>query len=324
MRLVQIVLATLAALAATAPAAAQTWPARPVTMIVPLPPGGAVDILARVLAEPMQKILGQPVLVDNVAGAGSSIGVDRAARAAPDGYTLGFGTWANYVVAGAVYPVRYDVLRDFEPIALIADAPYWIVARNTLAAKNMAELLDWLRANPDKATAGTVGAGSGSHICGVYLQTNGKVAFQMAPYRGGAPALQDLMAGQIDFMCDLGANTLPMVRGGQIKAYAVMAKSRWSAAPDTPTIEEMGLPGLYLSAWSGLWAPRGAPKVVVAKLNDAVRQALLDPATRKRFGELGQEIPAPERQTPEALRAFHKAEVEKWFPIIKAANIKVE
>ena len=317
------VIATLACLAAAA-AHAQTWPTRPITMIVPLPPGGAVDILARVIAEPMQAALGQPVLVDNVAGAGSSIGVDRATRAAPDGYTLGFGTWANYVIAGAVYPVRYDVLRDLEPVGLVADAPYWIVARNSMPAANMAELLAWLKANPDKATAGTVGAGSGAHICGVYLQTEGHVKFQMAPYRGGAPALQDLMGGQIDFMCDLGANTLPMVRGGQIKAYAVMAKKRWSAAPDTPTIEEMGLPGLYLSAWSGIWAPRGTPKEAIAKLNAALAKALANPAIRQKLASLGQE-PFPETmRSPEALGAFHKAEVKKWFPIVKAANIKVE
>ncbi len=322
-RLGRTVLASLACLAG-ATAHAQTWPTRPITMIVPLPPGGAVDILARVIAEPMQAALGQPVLVDNVAGAGSSIGVDRAARATPDGYTLGFGTWANYVIAGAVYPVRYDVLRDLEPVGLVADAPYWIVARNSMPAANMAELLSWLKSNPDKATAGTVGAGSGAHICGVYLQTEAHVKFQMAPYRGGAPALQDLMGGQIDFMCDLGANTLPMVRGGQIKSYAVMAKKRWSAAPDTPTIEEMGLPGLYLSAWSGIWAPRGTPREAIAKLNAALGKALADPAIRQKLAGLGQE-PFPETMSsPEALGAFHKAEVEKWFPIVKAANIKVE
>ncbi len=309
---------------AALPSSAQTWPSRPISMVVPLPPGGAVDVLARVLADPMQKILGQPVLVENVAGAGSSIGVDRVARAAPDGYTLGFGTWANYVVAGAVYPVKYDALRDFEPVSLIADAPYWIVARPSFPGKDMAEMTAWIKANPGKATEGTVGEGSGAHICGVYLKTNGHIDFQMVPYRGGAPALQDLMAGQIDFMCDLGANTLPSVRGGQIKAYAVMAKERWFAAPEVPTIEEMGMPGLYLSAWSGLWAPKGTPKDVVAKLAAATRAALADPAVQARMKQLGQAPFPVAQQTPEALAAFHKAEVEKWVPIIKAAGIKVE
>jgi len=293
-------------------------------MIVPLPAGGAVDALARVVAEPMSAALGQRVLVENVTGAGSTIGVDRAARAAPDGYTLGFGTWANYVVAGAIYPVKYDLIRDFEPIGLIADVPYWIVAKNALPAKTMAELVDWLKAHPDEATAATVGAGSGSHICDVYLQTNAHVSFQNVPYRGGAPALQDLMGGQIDFMCDLAANTLPSVRGGAIKAYAVMAQHRWFAAPEVPTIEEMGLPGLYLSAWSGLWAPKGTPPDALAKLNAALRKALADPTTRERVTRLGQEIFPPERQTPEALAAFQQAEVDKWIPLVKAAGIKVE
>ncbi len=316
---------SFALLAAAVPGAARAadWPSRPVTMVVPLPPGGAVDVLARVVADPMSRTLGQPVVIENVAGAGSSIGVDRVVRAAPDGYTLGFGTWANYVVAGAVYPVHYDVLRDLVPIGLVADAPYWIVARNALPAQTMAEFVAWLKANPDKATEATV-SGGGAQICGVYLQDNAHVSFQMVPYRGGAPALQALMGAQVDFMCDLSANSLPMVRAGEIKAYAVMAKHRWSAAPDTPTIEEMGLPGLYLSAWTGIWAPRGTPPEIVAKLNAALGNALEDPAAQKRFATFGQEIPSPDRRSPEALAAFHKAEVEKWFPIIKAAHIRVE
>ncbi len=314
----------VACLAGAAQAQTKAWPTRPVTMIVPLPPGGAVDILARVLAEPMQKALGQPVLVENVAGAGSSIGVDRVARAAPDGYTLGFGTWANYIVAGAVYPVKYDLVRDFEPVSLVADAPYWIVARNNLPGKTMAEFLSWLRDNPGKASAGTVGEGSGSHICDIYLQTKAHVSFQNVPYRGGAPALQDLMAGQIDFMCDLGANTLPVVRGGQIRALAVMAQKRWFAAPEVPTIEEMGMPGLFLSAWSGVWAPKGAPQEAISKLNAAVRTALADPSVHARLTQLGQEPFPADRLSPGALAAFQKQELDKWVPLIKAAGIKVE
>jgi tripartite-type tricarboxylate transporter receptor subunit TctC len=303
-------------------ARAQAYPSRPLTMIVPFPAGGATTTLARILAEHMKETLGQPVVVENVAGAGGSIGVSRSARAAPDGYTLSFGNWASHVGAGAVYPVAYNALTDFEPVARVADTPLWVVARKDLPASDLKELIAWLKANPDKASAATVGPGSGSHLCGIYLQNNTGTRFQFVPYRGGAPAMQDLVAGQVDMMCDMSSNSLPHVRGGQIKALAVMAKSRWFAAPDVPTVDEMGVPGVYVSFWHGLWVPKGTPADIVAAINAAVVKALADATVRQRFVDQGQEIPPSDQQTPPALAAYHKADIERWWPLIKAANIK--
>ena len=317
-----------AALAATLvtieSAAAQVYPSRPITMINPFPAGGATDILARTLVEHMKGSLGQPIIIENVPGAGGSVGTGRAARATPDGYTLSFGNWASHVGSGAMYPLSYDLLKDLEPVAYIATSPLWIVARKSFPATDMKEVIAWLKANPDKASAATVGVGSGSHLCGLYLQKNTGVRFQFVPYRGGAPASQDLVAGNVDLMCDLAANTLPFVRSGQIKAYAVMAKARWFASPDTPTIDEMGVPGLYMSFWHGVWASKGTPKEIVAKLNAAVVNALADAAVRQRFADQGHEIPPREQQTPEALAAHHRADIDKWWPIIKAANITLQ
>ncbi len=304
-------------------ATAQVYPSRPITMIVSLPPGGAVDTLGRILAEHMRTSLGQPVVIENVSGAGGTVGVGRVARAAPDGYTLSIGNWASHIGASLVYPVRYELVKDFEPVGLLTNVPHWIVARKTLPAKDLSELIAWLKANPDR-TAGTVGSASGSHLCGIYLENTTGVRFQFVPYRGGAPALQDLVGGQIDLMCDLAANSLAMVRGGQIKAYAVMAKTRFFAAPDIPTADEAGAPGIYVSNWHALWAPKGTPGEVITHLNAAVVNALADPAVRQRIADLGMEIVPREEQTPEGLGAFEKAEVEKWLPIIQAAGIKPE
>jgi tripartite-type tricarboxylate transporter receptor subunit TctC len=286
---------------------------------VPLPAGGAYDVLARLLAEQMRASLGHPVLVENIPGADR--GIVKVVRAAPDGYTLGFGGWASYVLRPAIFSIQHDLLKELDPIAFLADAPYWIISKNAVPAKDLKELIAWLKANPGKASAGTTGAGGGSHVCGVYLQSNSGTTFQFVPYRGGAPALQDLVAGQIDFICDFAANSLQQVRGGNMRAYAVMTKNRWEPAPEIPTADEAGLPGLYISNWSGLWTPTGTPKAVIAKLNAAIVAALANPNIRKRYLELGQEIPPPEKQSPEALGAFHKAEIEKWWPIIKAAGI---
>jgi tripartite-type tricarboxylate transporter receptor subunit TctC len=301
----------LVMLAGIGGAAAQSYPSRPITMIVPFPAGGATTVLARVLAEHMRESLGQPVVVENVGGAGGSIGVARTVRAAPDGYSLSFGNWASHVGAGAVYPVAYDVLADFEPVARVADTPLWMVAKNTLPAKDLKELIAWLKANPDKASAATVGPGSGSHLCGIYLQNNTGTRFQFVPYRGGGPAMQDLVAGQVDMMCDMSSNSLPHVRAGQIKALAVMAKTRWFGAPDVPTVDEMGVPGIYISFWHGLWVPKGAPADVLARLSGAVVKALADPVVRQRFADQGQEIPPPDQQTPAALATYHKADIHK-------------
>lgn len=305
-------------------ASAQTYPSRPITMIVPFPAGGATTTLARVLAEHMKETLGQPVVVENVGGAGGSIGVSRSARAAPDGYLLSFGNWASHVGAGAVYPVSYDALTDFEPVARVADTPLWVVARKNLPANDLKELIAWLKANPEKASAATVGPGSGSHLCGIYIQNNTGTRFQFVPYRGGSPAIQDLVAGQVDMMCDMSSNSLPHVRGGQIKALAVMSKSRWFGAPDVPTVDEMGVPGIYVSFWHGLWVPKGTPADIVARLNGAVVTALADPTVRQRFADQGQEIPPRDQQTSQALAAYHKADIDRWWPLIKAANIKAE
>ena len=319
----------LAAGAAALPAAsrfawAQSYPSRPITIIVPFVPGGATDLIGRLLAERMRVSLGQPVIIENVSGATGSIGVGRVARAAPDGYTLSIGHWSTHVINGAIYPLQYDVLGDFEPISLISSNLHVIVARKTLPATNLKELIAWLKANPDKALAGTAGAGSPQHIGGAFFQNATETRFQFVPYRGGAPAMQDLVAGQIDFMIDDPTNALPQIRSGAIKAYAVAAKSRLAQAPDIPTVDEAGLPEFYYSRWHALWAPKGTPKDVIARLNAAVVDALANPAVRSRLADLAQEIYPRAQQSPEALGVFHKAEIEKWWPIIKAANIKAE
>jgi tripartite-type tricarboxylate transporter receptor subunit TctC len=317
----------LVALAAIMPAVsrianAQAYPSRPITIIVPFPAGGPTDTLARILADHMTTSLAQPVIIENVTGAAGSIGVGRVARATPDGYTVSIGHWSTHVVNGATMSLPYDVLNDFEPVSLLADTPIWMVARKTLPPKDLEDLIAWLKQNPGKATAGTVGVGGASDVTGTYFQRVTGTKFQFVPYRGSAPLNQDLVAGHIDLMLGMAAATYPLVRNGQIKAYAVMAKTRWWAAPDVPTMEEAGVPGLYASFWHGLWVPKGTPDVVIARLNSAVRSALADPAVRQRFADQGQEIPPQERQTPEVLGAHQKAEIEKWWPVIKAAGIK--
>jgi len=305
-------------------AAAQDYPTRPITIIVPFPAGGPTDTLARIMGDRMKASLGQPLVVENVTGAGATIGVGRAVQAAPDGYTVIVGNWTSHVGAGALYPVQWHILRDLEPVAPLSVSSLMIVGRTSLPANNAKELITWLKANPDKASAASVGSGSGAHICGLYFQEKTGTRFQFIPYRGGAPAMQDLVAGQIDLMCAEASQTLSHVRGGKMKAFAVMSKARFPALPDVPTMEEVGVTGLEISFWHGMWAPKGTPAAVIAKLNDAVVAAFEDPAVRKRIGDLGQAIPAREALTPAALATHHKAEVEKWWPIIKAANIKVE
>jgi len=273
----------------------------------------------------MRGWLGQPIIIENVSGAGGTLGVGRVARSAGDGYTLSAGFLGTHVINGAIYALQYDVLNDFEPVSRFAASSGWlIVAKNSMPATDLKGLITWLKDNSGKASQGTVGVGSPHHVAGLFFQKETGTRFQFVPYRGAAAAMQDLVAGQIDMMIDSPTTTLPQVRAGTIKGYAVTAESRLAAAPDIPTVDEAGLPGFYVSAWSALWAPKGTPKNVIAKLNAAVVNAFNDPGVRQRLADIGQEPPPPDQQTPEALRSFQKAEMEKWWPIIKAANIKGE
>jgi tripartite-type tricarboxylate transporter receptor subunit TctC len=305
-------------------ALSQAYPSRPITLIVPYPAGGPTDSLARLLTEHMRVSLGQSIVIENVTGAGGSIGVGRVARAAPDGYTFGIGQVSSNTFNGAVYKLPYDLLKDFEPIALLTIAPMWMIGRASLPPNNINELIAWLRANGDTATAAAIGMGSASHLCGLYFQNHTGTRFSFVPYRGAAPANQDLIAGQIDLFCPEASNSLPLVRGGKVKAFAVLSQTRWTAAPDIPTMDEAGVPGVYIPFWHGFWAPRGTPNDAIAKLNAATVAALSHPTLRHRLIELGQEIPPREQLSPEALGAFQKSEIEKWWPIIRAANIKAE
>ena len=303
---------------------AQSFPTRPITIVVPFPAGGPTDTLGRVLADRMKSSLGQSVIIENLTGAAGTIGSTRVARSPPDGYTLILGHWQTHVVNGATYTLPFDVVNDFAPIALIADCPMWLVGRSGLAAQNLQELIAWMKESPGKATVGIGGAGGGADVVGTYFQKNTGTRFQFVPYRGAAPIMQDLLAGHIDLTFTQVASALAQVRSGQVKAYAVMAKARWAEAPDTPTSDEGGVTGLYASFWHGLWAPKGTPPSVIAKLDHAVVESLADPAVHQRFIELGQEPWPRDMQTPDGLAAQQKAEIEKWWPIIKAAGIRAE
>ena len=304
---------------------AQSYPTRPVTMVVAFGPGGPSDVIARILAEAMRTSLGQPVVVENVTGASGTIGVGRVARAAPDGYTLVLGNWATHVLNGPMFTLQYDLINDFEPVGLVCSDPLMIVGKKALPANDLKEFVAWLKANPDQATQGTTGAGGISTVGGLFFQRASGTRFRFVPYRVGlAAAMQDLVAGQIDFMIDTAANSLPQVRAGNIKAFAVTSKSRLPAAPEIPTVDEAGLPGLYALNWQAAFLPRNAPKDVVAKLNAAIVAALADPSVQTRLAGIGQQIFPRDELTPEALAAFQKAEVEKWWPIIRAANLKAE
>ena len=303
-------------------AGAQVYPAHPLTMVVPFAAGGPNDAIARTLAERMQATLRQPVMIENIDGAAGTIGTGRLARAAPDGYTLGIGYWGTHVANGALYALTYDVVSDFEPISLLTESPLLIVANKATPANDLKELVGWLKQNPD--TSSWAVPGSGSHVASVFFQRETGTHFRLVPYRGAGPAIQDLAAGRIDMaMLNVGP-VLPQVRSGAIKAYAVTAKRRLAAAPDIPTVDEAGFSGLYSSVWFGFWAPAKTPKDVIARLNAAIVEALADPAVRARLGDLAQEIFPREQQTPEALAALQKSEIDKWWPIIKAAGIKGE
>jgi len=321
-KLLSIALVVLAASIVTA--SAETYPSRPISIVVPFPAGGPTDALGRILAEGMTRALGQSVIVENLTGAAGTVGAAHVARATPDGYTLILGHWQTHVVNGATFALQFDVVNDFAPISLIADCPMWVVGRADLPPKNLTELIAWMKENPGRATVGIGGVGGGADVVGTYFQKNTGTRFQFVPYRGAAPIIQDLLAGHIDLTFTQVASALAQTRAGQLKAYVVMAKSRWAAAPDTPTIDEEGVPGLYASFWHGLWAPKGTPQNVIAKLDAAVVETLADPAVQQRLIVIGQESWPRDKQTPEALAALQKAEIDKWWPIIKAANIRAE
>jgi tripartite-type tricarboxylate transporter receptor subunit TctC len=305
-------------------ARAQSYPTRPITMIVPYAAGGPLDVMVRILADGLKSALGATIVIENVAGAGGSIGVARAARATPDGYTLSAGNWSTHVANGAIYALPFDLLKDLDPVSLLPDEPNVIIARKSFPADTLVELIYWLKSNPDKATAGTSGVGGPSYMSAAFFQIRTGTRFRLVPYRGAGPALLDLVAGQLDIMLTGPAIALPQLRAGAIKAYAVTAKERIAAAPEIPTTDEAGAPGFYFSAWSGLWVPHGTPPEIVAKLNGAVRAALADPSVRQRLAVLAIEVPPADRLAPETLATFQKAEIEKWWPIIKAAGIKGE
>jgi tripartite-type tricarboxylate transporter receptor subunit TctC len=321
-RAVLAVFATMLAFGGSA--FADNFPSRPITIVVPFSAGGPSDAMARILAERMKTTLGETLVIENVTGAGGSIGVGRAVRSAPDGYTISFGHLGTHVANGAVYKLGYDLAADLDPVALLPSNPMVIVSKNAVPATTLKELLAWLKAKGTPATAGTAGAGSGSHIAGLYLESVSGLKLQYVPYRGTAPAMNDLVAGQIDIIVDQLSNSINQVRGGNIRAYAVTDSKRSPSAPDIPTTDEAGLPGFHMTLWSGLWVPKGTPKDIVDKLNASAVEALNDPAVRKQLENLGLQMPPKDQLSPAALGAWQKAEIAKWWPMIKAADVKVE
>jgi tripartite-type tricarboxylate transporter receptor subunit TctC len=309
---------SLLVIAGVADANAQSYPSRPITLVVPFPPGGSTDSAARIMAERMRATLGQSIVIENVGGAGGSIGVGRVARAAPDGYTFDIGQWDTHV-GSIIYKLDYDLEKDFEPIALISNNPQLMVAKKDLPANTLGELVTWMKANPDKINF--VNQNAAANVTGVLFENLTKQKVQFIPYRGAGPAMTDLVAGTVDLLVVQGAVALPQIRAGAIKALANLSVARSASMPDIPTADETGVPGLYMSGWFGFWAPKGTPKDIIAKLNAATVEALADPAIQKRFTELGLDVAPRAQQTPEGLAAFQKTEIEKWWPIIKAAGI---
>jgi tripartite-type tricarboxylate transporter receptor subunit TctC len=320
----QAFIAALAIGAAITGAQAQNFPSKPITIVIPLAAGGAVDTLVRTVTEPMRGLLGQPILVENVGGAGGTTGINRVAKAAPDGYTISVGTWGTHVVNAFAYNTPYDLAKDFEPVALLPSVPHWFIARKDLPPANLKDLIAYIKGNDGSVTAASVGVAGSSAVCSYYFGKVTGARTTLVPYRGGAPALQDIVAGNVDMMCDLAANSLAQVRAGTIKAYAVTAKKRWFAAPDVPTVEEAGAPGVEVTNWLGAYAPVGTPKDIVKKLNAAFNAAMADPGVRERIATQGMNLPGAEQQTPEGFAAYLKAEMDKWGAVIRESGIKVQ
>jgi tripartite-type tricarboxylate transporter receptor subunit TctC len=323
-RLLTAIAAILFGLGWTGSAVAQDYPARPVTMIVPFPAGGATDTVARYLAEQMRGILGQSVIIENVAGAAGSIGVGRAVRSPADGYTLSIGTSTTHMLTGGLYTLPFDLLKDLEPVILIGSEPLLMAGRKSLPADDLTGLIVYLKANPDKASVGIAGVGAAGHLAGISFQKETATRFQFVPYRGNAPAMQDLLAGQIDFMIEPASNFKSLISSGSIKPYAVTGRARLPSSPEIPTADEAGLPGFFASLWYGLWVPKDTPRQIIAKLNATLVRILADPSVQMRFEQLGIQIAPRDQQSPETLRAFQKAEAERWWPIIKASNLRAE
>ena len=323
-KLLAVMLAAVLGLSWTGMAAAQGYPTHPITMIVPFPAGGATDTLARFLAEKMRGILGQPIIIENVAGAAGSIGVGRAVRSAPDGYTLSIGTSTTHMLTGGLYALPFDLLRDLEPVVQIGSEPLLIVGKKALPPDDLKGLIAWLRANPDHASVGIAGVGATGHLTGISFQRETGTKFQFVPYRGNAPAMTDLLAGQIDFMIEPSSNFKSLIAAGSVKPFAITGRTRLPSSPDIPTADEAGLPGFFASLWYGLWVPRDTSKDIIAKLNATLVQVLADPAVKQRLDDLGMQITPLAQRSPEALRAFQKAEADRWWPIIKASGIKAE
>jgi tripartite-type tricarboxylate transporter receptor subunit TctC len=315
---------TLLILATSSAASAEAWPTRPITIVAPTTAGGPPDTIARILSEPMRISLGQPVIVENVTGAGGSLGVQRVARSAPDGYTVSIGHLNSHVFTGAAYNLSFDLLKDLAPVTLLTEAPMVFVARSGLPAANLKELVAWMKQHPKGISLGSVGIGGPAKVWAINFQNKVGIEFQFVPYRGAAAIVQDIIAGTIDVACVEASNVVSQLGGGKLKAYAVLSPQRWPAHPEIPSIDEAGVPGFYMTFWHGLWVPAGTPREVIGKLNAAAVDALADPAARARLAQIGQEILPRAQQTPEALGAHHKAEIEKWWPIIKAAGVKAE
>jgi tripartite-type tricarboxylate transporter receptor subunit TctC len=319
-----LVLALFAVLSLARIAAAEPYPSHPITLVVPFPAGGPTDTLGRIIGERMTRSLGQSVVIDNASGAGGTVGTAKVARAPADGYTICVGQLNSHVFGPSVYATPYDVVADFEPVGLISISALMMVGRADLPAKDLTELVAWMKAKPEPATFATIGSGSPTHVWTVGFTRMTGVRFQLIPYRGAAPAIQDMLAGRIDATGLEASNLLPHVQAGKMKAYAVLSARRWRLAPDVPTMAEQGLPGYEMPFWTGLFVRKGTPPDMIARLNAALVESLDDPLVVKRITELGQELPVPDQRTPQALGARHRADIEKWWPLVKAANIKAE